>query len=151
MMVVNAPLDEEKLKNLLAEVRENVESLRPFADMTEADFRKEGNNYAITEHHFRRALEGVLTIGTHLLSRLPAKTNDYQEVIVSLGKHGVVPEEFAAQNRKLAGYRNRLVHLYWEISDKELHDVIKRHLGDLEQFCAYFVKYIGEKRNLGEK
>ena len=34
----------------------------------------------------------------------------------------------------LAGYRNRLVHFYQEISPKELYDIIQNDLPDIEDF-----------------
>ena len=90
-----------------------------------------------------RALEGILAIGTHILSRLPnVKMKDYQSIIESLGTQNVIPKNFAEKNKKLSAYRNRLVHLYWEISEIELYEIIKQHLKDIDRFCNYFLKYI---------
>jgi len=138
IMVRDNPIDLNKIKNALAGVETNVKELEVFAKMDETDFAADKKNYGLAEHHLRRALEGILTIGTHILSRLPVKTKDYQEIIISLGEQGIIPKDFAENNRRLAGYRNRLVHVYWEVSAKELHEVIQRHLPDLGQFCEYF-------------
>jgi len=84
-MIKYAPLDISKIKNLVAEVQNNLKELEKFSLLSFEDFHKDKRNYGLSEHHLRRALEGVLTIGTHILSRLPVKTKDYQEVILSLG------------------------------------------------------------------
>ncbi|HCU25328.1 MAG TPA: hypothetical protein DF383_09935, partial [Deltaproteobacteria bacterium] len=43
--------------------------------------------------------------------------------------------EFADNNlKKMAGYRNRLVHFYAEIAPKELYDLLNQNLGDIETF-----------------
>ena len=35
---------------------------------------------------------------------------------------------------KIAGYRNRMVHFYKEIKDRELYDILQNDLGDVEKF-----------------
>ena len=146
-MIKYAPLDISKIKNLVAEVQDNLRELEGFSLLSFDDFHKDKRNYGLSEHHLRRALEGILTIGTHILSRLPVKTKDYQEVILSLGDCSVIPKDFAEKNRKLASYRNRMVHMYWEISEEEIYQIIKEHSGDLEKFCEYYLDYIRGKKN----
>lgn len=137
-MVRNIPLDLNKIRNLIADIRSSIDQLSIFTKMDFKEFKSDSKNYGLTEHYFRRALKGVLTIGTHFLSRLPVKTKDYQEIIIALGEQNIIPKEFAERNKKLAGYRNRLVHIYWEVSGEELYKVINQHLTDLERFCDYF-------------
>jgi uncharacterized protein YutE (UPF0331/DUF86 family) len=141
-MIRYAPIDKPKVKNLIAQVQENIQELEQLTAVSFEEFHKDRKNYGSTEHHLRRALEGVLTIGTHLLSRIPSKTKDYQEIVLSLAKANVIPTEFAEQNKKLAGYRNRLVHLYWEVTEQELYDVTIQHVKDLDEFCSYFLEYV---------
>ncbi len=140
-MIKYAPLDISKIKNLISEIEENVLALKEFSSMPLEKFKADKKNYGLCEHHLRRALEGVLTIGTHILSRLPAKTKDYQEIILSLGKLGIIPKDFAEKNKQLAGYRNRMVHIYWEISEEEIYKITKEHLADIEKFCEYYLNY----------
>lgn len=144
-----APLDFQKVRNLIAEVEANLKALSVFSSMSAAVFSADRKNYGLAEHHLRRALEGILTISTHILSRLPVKTKDYQEVIVALGEQGVVPKEFAERNKKLAGYRNRLVHMYLEVSPNELHAVILEHQKDIAAFCGYFRATLAEPEKFG--
>ena len=141
-MIKYAPLDVKKVRNLISEIQENIKELKKLNSLSFADFHKDRRNYGLSEHHLRRALEGILTIGTHILSRLPVKTKDYQEVILSLGKEKVIPKDFAEKNKKLASYRNRLVHMYWEVSEKEIYQIIQEHLKDLDKFCEYYLKYV---------
>jgi len=148
-MTVYAPIDCEKVRNLIGEVQFNMEKLRDIAGEGRESFVNNHDNYARGEHYFRRALEGILTIGTHILSRLPkTKTKDYQTIITSLADYKVIPHAFAEKNKKLAAYRNRLVHLYWEVSSGELFTTIEKHLEDIDAFCAYFVEYIRERERL---
>lgn len=151
-MTMYAPIDYEKVRNLIGEVQFNIQKLRGIVREGREAFVSNRDSYARGEHYFRRALEGILTIGTHILSRLPkTKTKDYQTLITSLGDYGVIPQEFAAKNKKLAAYRNRLVHLYWEVTSGELFTTIEKHLEDIDAFCVYFVEYIRKLEKSGDE
>lgn len=41
---------------------------------------------------------------------------------------------FSDELKKMARYRNRLVHLYWQIDAKELWSILTTRLDDLNQF-----------------
>ncbi|SHF59745.1 Protein of unknown function DUF86 [Caldanaerobius fijiensis DSM 17918] len=36
----------------------------------------------------------------------------------------------------MAGYRNRMVHMYHMISEEELYDIITTELGDIKEFVS---------------
>lgn len=149
-MIKQAPINADKIRNFIVDIRKNSEALSTLAYLSLEEFSSDYKNYGLAEHHLRRALEGILTVGTHILSRLPSKTKDYQEIIVSLSEHNIIPKDFAEKNKKLAGYRNRLVHMYWEVSKEEMYNVIKEHIKDIEQFATYFQEVLKnpEKFNL---
>lgn len=44
----------------------------------------------------------------------------------------------------MAGYRNRMVHFYGEITEKEIYHIIQEELADLHTFCAYVEKILRE-------
>ena len=115
--------------------------------MTEDDFVSDADNFAIAEHHLRRSLETVLDIGRHIIAKQAlGRPADYTEIFDILGREGVLPREYVKKNRGLPGYRNRLVHLYHDVTVKELHTIISTRLSDLEEFCRHIVKYIEDIR-----
>jgi len=148
-MTDRRPINIQKIRNILSDIEGSTEELKALTSCSLDEFKKDRRNYGLTEHYLRRALEGVLAIGSHILSRLPAKTKDYRQIILSLGEYRIVPAEFAEKNKRLAGYRNRLVHLYWEVSVEELYQVIKQHVDDLAMFCFYYKEVIKNPREFG--
>jgi uncharacterized protein YutE (UPF0331/DUF86 family) len=85
-MMKYVPIDIEKIRDLEADIQENRKDLEKILSVGLEDFLSEKFHFAAAEHCFRRILEGILTIGTHILSRLPVRTKDYQDVIVELGR-----------------------------------------------------------------
>jgi len=79
-----------------------------------------------------------------------------REIAVDIEKlekfKGLPPPEFEkgenfAQGvlKNMAGYRNRLIHFYYEITKKELLEIIQKNLEDLERFCKYIMNFIEDR------
>jgi len=148
-MIKKAPVNIPKIRNILAQIEEGIRELETLSKLSLTDFLSDKRNYIVAEHYLRRSLEGILTIGSHFLSRINEKTKDYQQIILSLGEHGLIPKDFAERNKNLAGYRNRLVHVYWEITPEELYTVINQHLNDLIEFCKYYQAIFANLKKYG--
>lgn len=143
----NIPIDTEKISERIADIKEAVGKLEEFRKSGPADLKKGSNNFALVSYWLRIALEAVLTIGTHILSRLPAngKEKDYTQVLLSLAEYEVIPKSFAQKIKGMAAYRNRLVHGYWKVTPDELVRTLHEDLGDFEEFVLYINKFL-EKR-----
>jgi uncharacterized protein YutE (UPF0331/DUF86 family) len=148
-MIKKAPVNISKIRNIFAQIEEGIKELETLSKLTLTDFLSDKRNYIVAEHYLRRSLEGILTIGSHFLSRINAKTKDYQQIILSLGEHGLIPKDFAERNKNLAVYRNRLVHVYWEITPEEIYTVINQHLNDLIEFCNYYQAILANLKKYG--
>ncbi|MBM3297618.1 MAG: DUF86 domain-containing protein [Candidatus Aminicenantes bacterium] len=143
--------------NRVLEILRFVESclleLKPFALMGEEEFLADRKNPPFVESYLRRSLEAVFDIGRHILSKMMGfKDVEYKAVAKELGQKGVVTEELASVLYAMAGYRNRMVHFYKEITPRELHKITRDHLKDLERFIneiAAFIKAYQEKKTQG--
>lgn len=140
--------DEEKIIARIEDIKNAMVELERFKAMGQKDFLSEKNNFYLASYWLRIALEAVLTIGTHILSRLPSngKKKDYTQVILSLADYKVIPIKFAQKIRGMAGYRNRLVHLYWKVSPEEIFKTIKEDLDDFRVFVKHIEKFISSSK-----
>jgi uncharacterized protein YutE (UPF0331/DUF86 family) len=80
-----------------------------------------------------------MDIGSHILSRIPgARPSSYKDIPRLLERHKILPNEYAShQLTKMAGYRNRMVHFYGEITEHEIYNIIQEELEDFHAFCSY--------------
>lgn len=91
-------------------------------------------------------IQNLLDIGAHLLaSEIKNDWEDYSEVILKLGRYGVVPQEFSDRIKGMAGLRNILIHEYMKIDLRKLFDYLKYHLEDFVQFIKYICEYQSRK------
>ena len=137
------PINREVIESKLKEIRDDLLELEYFKQMSFEEYKK-SINFAASEHFLRRALEAMLEIGTHILSRLPgAKPRVYKDIPLLLGERNIIPLDFAnGKFTEMVGYRNRLVHFYDEVTKEELYHIIQNDLPDIEKFCRLIIKYI---------
>ncbi len=44
-----------------------------------------------------------------------------------------ITEDFSEELIKMAKFRNRLVHIYWEINDKQIYQILQTNLDDFKK------------------
>jgi uncharacterized protein YutE (UPF0331/DUF86 family) len=95
-------------------------------------FFSDNRNLWTAESCLRRALEALLDLGRHILAKgFGIGTTEYKEIATRSQEVGILSAEEAALLRKLAGYRNRLVHFYHEAQPDELFTICADNLNDI--------------------
>jgi len=56
---------------------------------------------------------------------------------------GAVGPDLGEKLVNMAGYRNRLVHLYHEVTEGKLHSILSSELDDLRRFVRAIRDYCG--------
>lgn len=149
------PLSKTKIETKLATIREAITELEKIGrQRTQEQFINDREKFAVAEHYLRRALEAVFDIGGHIISRFPyspgKRPKSIKEIAIELGKRGIVDSKFSERKLvEMAGYRNRLVHFYEEITPKELYLIITKDLNDLEIFAQSAVRIVNEPERIG--
>ena len=59
-----------------------------------------------------------------------------------LREASVLESAFTDELMKMARFRNRLVHLYWDVDPEELHAILQSRLGDFDAFLSAIGKHI---------
>ncbi len=102
-------------------------------------FMSDSRNPLAAEACLRRALEALFDLGRHVLSKgFGVGVSEYKEIALTLQAKDVLSVEDAELMRKLAGYRNRLVHFYHDVSHNELYEVCASQLTDIEKITDAF-------------
>ncbi len=97
-------------------------------------FFADRRNVWSAESCLRRALEALLDLGRYILAKgFGHGVTEYKETALGLRERGVLQPAEAELMRQMAGYRNRIVHFYHEVSQDELYQICSQHLGDVER------------------
>ena len=102
-------------------------------------FFADSRNIWAAESCLRRGLEALFDLGRHILAKgYGVGASEYKEIATRLEERGVLSATDANLFRLLAGYRNRLVHFYHEVSPEELYRICATRLGDLERLSDLY-------------
>jgi len=104
---------------------------------------------ASSERYLHMAIESCLNIGNRLISlyqfKKPVDTPEtYADIFVGLKGLGVFDDDFCERLVKMAKFRNRLVHLYWEIDKETLYRFIQSDIEDFKFFEQKVVEYLNK-------
>lgn len=93
------------------------------------------------------AAQVSIDLGNHLISSFGFEIpKDYKDIFEILAKEGVISKNLCSNMKKIAGFRNILVHDYLSIDVGKVADVLRYGLGDLEDFSTAIVEFF-EKRS----
>jgi uncharacterized protein YutE (UPF0331/DUF86 family) len=127
----------------IAWVREMTTRIRALPLASYEIFVADDRNVASAESYLRRGLEALLDLGRHVLAKVFAVgTTEYKEVATRLEETGVLGGEHARTLLRLAGYRNRLVHFYHEVNQRELYEICAGQLEDVDRVAAAIASWI---------
>jgi uncharacterized protein YutE (UPF0331/DUF86 family) len=141
-MMVISNLNIKLIEDRLGFIIKSIARLKRLARLDQQDFLKE-DNPAIAESYLRRSLEAIFDIGRHIIAKTAGKgIVEYKEIARALGQERVVGKDQSEKLQLMAGFRNRLVHFYHEISDKELHTILDNNLSDVEAFVKEIKRFI---------
>jgi len=150
--MVISNLNIKLIEDRLGFINKAVARLKRLSYIDERDFLDD-DNPAIAESYLRRSLGAIFDIGRHIIAKTAGKgIVEYKEIASALGDRGVITKQLAERLRLMAGYRNRLVHFYHEVNDRELYLITKNNLADIEDFVKEmktFIESYRQKKSAG--
>jgi uncharacterized protein YutE (UPF0331/DUF86 family) len=120
-----------------------IEALQDLPIHNKEKFLASKHNVAAAESYLRRSLEALFDIGRHILiKRFGTPATEYKEIAKGLFEKNILQKEEAGILRKMAGYRNRMVHFYHEISPEELQEICSHHLDEIEMLLGKLTDWV---------
>lgn len=115
-------------------------------------FMQDSRNIWTAESCLRRALEALFDMGRHISAKgFGEPVTEYKEIAFALNRRNVISTDEFSLMQKLAGYRNRLVHFYHDVSEDELFEICSSHLGDVENIANAIRTWLSKNPNLIDK
>ena len=119
----------------LAFIETCVQELRSLAQPEE--IRRDIRQERFVEHTLQIAIQAALDVAGHIVSdeRLgEPRTN--QELFELLERYRWIPSDLSSSLRKMAGFRNILVHGYETVDLAIVEKIVTDHLDDLLRFAS---------------
>ncbi len=99
-----------------------------------------------SERYLQMAIESCLNIGNRIIASEQFQhqvevPETYADIFRELAKIGVIDSEFSEDLQKMAKFRNRLVHMYWEIDREFVYEILQSKLETFEKFIQSVVEF----------
>ncbi len=147
--MVISKLNIYKIEKIISIIQEFLVELKKFSNMSLDEFLSDKRNPSSAESYLRRSLEAIFDICRHILAKTYGlKELEYKDIARQLGEKGIVEEEYSKILVKMAGYRNRMVHLYHEVSSEEIYNILQNHISDIERFISEIVLFIEKYKKI---
>lgn len=138
--MVNPEIINERLK----EIEENLVLLEELKSMALDKFLRDPKIFKLAERCLETSIQSILDICHHIIAdNAWPRPKDNQEAIEILGRHEIIPADFAKTILPMAGLRNILVHEYTRIDPA----IIYRHcqnIDDFRVFQKHIVKFLNK-------
>lgn len=127
--------DEGKMVGQLGILNKELEHLDSKKQISLQEYISSMETQYFVERAFQKAIEACINIGNHIISRNNlGNAGSFSGVFKILGHKGIIPLELSEKFIKIARFRNKLVHLYWEIDPEEVHKYLQNNIKDLREF-----------------
>jgi len=129
----------------VAWVRRMLHSIEKLPTDTFENFMADNRNAASAESYLRRGIEALLDLGRHVLAKgFAVATTEYKEIGLRLSEVQVISKDTAVILQRIAGYRNRMVHFYHEISNEEIYNLCTTNIKDIETILQAILDWLQE-------
>ena len=123
------------LERRLDELSEGLARLWPLKEKTRTEFDEDAYLRDIVERNLQVAAQCCIDISHRIISLENAlRPTDYYGAILSMGKLGILPADFARRLAPIAGLRNVLVHDYVRLDWDKIYQGLQQ-IDDLELFA----------------
>ncbi|WP_420827297.1 type VII toxin-antitoxin system HepT family RNase toxin [Carboxydothermus hydrogenoformans] len=138
---------DEKLLTQIRFLKKYLNLLKDMAQKSKKEYLEDFIYKGAVERYLQLAIECCINIGNRIISLEQFKYDltppeTYAEVFEKLQKIGLIEENLSTKLKTMTQFRNKLVHVYWEIDDAVVYDILQNNLKDIEEFLKIAIKYV---------
>ena len=125
-----AKVNREKIKVLAGEIKQALGNLRDYSHISMEKVLNDSTILGSIKYNLIVTKEQV---------RAP---EDYADCFRILGEMDILKKDFAERLMKMARFRNLLVHLYWQVNNQRIYEILTKELDDFDRFLDELGKYL---------
>lgn len=133
--------NEDKITKLSSEIFNALARLRALSDLSKDRFLADPYLVAGAKYFLIVAIEAAVDMCNHIISKNKLRVaEDYADTFRVMGEAGFFEKDLTERLVEMAKFRNRLVHIYWEVDDEVIFEILHDDIRDIEAFVEAFLK-----------
>jgi len=129
---------QEKINNLL-EVYQGLKKLQRF---TLKDLKENIENVWSVTFGLVAGIEAVLDISQYILADKGIKIESYGKIPEKLFTAKIIDKNFSEKMQKMVGFRNRAIHNYPSLDEKQLYEILQKDIEDFKELLEIMREYL---------
>jgi uncharacterized protein YutE (UPF0331/DUF86 family) len=144
---MEAQIDINRIRRAFDDIRKSIHRLESLTEMSLEELLSDEDSQDIARSRLLIAIEAAINTCYHIVAkRLKKVPSEYGQCFKILGEEDLLSPDLAERLILMCKFRNRLVHLYWDVDYSVVYDIIHHSLPDLKQY----IKEIEEDIERGE-
>ena len=140
-MHLELKFDKDKVRKLASEISNSLGRLRELSEISKNDFLSDPYKIASAKYFLIVSIEASIDMCSHVISMNRLRTpDDYADTFRVMGEVGMFNKDFTQKLVEMARFRNRLVHIYWEVDNELIYEILCEDINDFEEFIDIFMK-----------
>lgn len=137
-------LNPDKVRKITSEILAALDLLEELKKLPKDAFLSDTHKISSAKYNFIVAIEGIIDLCNHIIAKNSFRTpEDYADTFKVLAEKNAFDPQFTNTLIQMARFRNRLVHIYWEVSNDELHHILMTRLDDIRRFLKEYGAFAG--------
>ena len=133
----------DKITRLVSEMRKAINRLKSLGTLDKESFLNDPDKIGSAKYNFVIAIESAIDICNHIISQNGYRApEDYTDTFQVLGEQDVFDKDFLRALKDMARFRNRLIHLYWEVDDEQVYEILQSRLDDFKTFLDRIAAFL---------
>ncbi|MBS3983634.1 MAG: DUF86 domain-containing protein [Dethiobacter sp.] len=134
-------VNKEVIRQKIQFIEGNLEKLAILKEMSPLEFGSDFRNIETAKHLLQVSIEAILDISNHIIARnrwgTPVKSADSIRTLREKGYFTKAEEDVFGGMIK---FRNRIVHLYHHVDEKEVYRILRENMQDFNLFLKAITK-----------
>jgi len=133
----------EVIENRIKKLQDYLEKLVELKNINKNEFISDFRNSNSAKYLLQVSIECCLDISNHIIASEKFRSpDDYADSFRVLNEQKIVPDSLIDRLIEMAKFRNRIVHVYWEVDEDLVYDIIQNYLSDFELFILSILKVL---------
>jgi len=135
--------DRDKINQKLLFMSTSLKKLERLRTLDKNSFIEDFTKVDSAKYLLQVSIEAMLDMSSHIIARNRwGKPKDNKEHFKLLSDNGIIDCKDIDIYFNMAKFRNRIVHMYFNISDEMIYEIVQNNLEDFERFINNIIKAI---------
>lgn len=137
-------VDPIRIRDLLGNINDAQRRLRELGQLPVSEFLGDYRNTDSAKYLLIVVTEAAIDLCNHIVARRGGRApQDYADCFAILAELDVIDLDLANRLKRMARFRNLIVHLYWRVDNRRVYQIIHANLDDLDAFRQKVLAWLG--------